>query len=94
MIHNAVFLTDENSALHIINQRQQYKHSKFISFISQKGILIIQERLVHTQSVENIKNEEKEQSVNKSKHHISSKCSLCSSLKHTVYTCAQCYSNN
>ena len=94
VIHNAVLLMNENSALCTANQRQQCKCLKPILFILQKGILTVQKGLVCTQSIENIENEGEEQSVNEPKCCVSSKCSLCSSLKHTVYTCAQHYNNN
>ena len=91
VMHNAVLLVDENTALHTANQKQHQKHSKPVSSILQGGILTIQDGQLHTQ---NSGGEVVGQSINKPKPQASSKRSLCSSYEHTACTCAQRYSNN
>ena len=54
IIHNATLLINKNATLHMTNQRQQCKHSKPVSSISQGGILTIQEGQLHMQSIGNI----------------------------------------
>ena len=66
-MHNAVLLTDENTALHTANQKQYQKHSKSVSFILQRGILIIQERQLHMQLIQNNEKRVGEQSINELK---------------------------
>ena len=94
IIHNTTLLINENIMLCTANQKQQCKCSKPVSSISQGGILTIQEGQLHTQSIENIREGGKGQSVTQPKTRAPLWCSLCSLLKHITCMYAQCYNNN
>ena len=89
-MNSAVLLTSQNKKLFTKNQHQKQKKAQRQSYIAKEGVLS------GTQAQSLIKN--KENSCTEVIKGVESriwqcallKCSLCLSLKYTVYTCPEC----